>query len=90
VVAAQGRQMRHNSQVVHMLHILPAVKMRENRAQPSRKRLTPGDGSLMPPAIQSGRSTRSRKDPQAVFIALPGLCLAQPLNLTRSREGAKK
>ena len=45
-----------------MLHILPAVMMRENNAQPSRKSLTPGDGSLMPPAIQSVRSTRSRKN----------------------------
>jgi hypothetical protein len=29
-----------------MLYIISAVKMRENRAQPPRKSLTLGDGSL--------------------------------------------
>ena len=45
-----------------MLYIPIAVMMRENIAQPPRKSLTPDDGSLMPPAILSGRSTRSRKN----------------------------
>ena len=62
-------------QVIHT----PEIRDSRNQGHPTHKSLTPGDGSLMPPAIQSGRSTRSRKNPQAVFIALPGLCLVQPL-----------
>ena len=50
-----------------MLYILPAVKMRENRAEPPRKSLTPGDGELMPPAILSGHMDKKPQKPAGSF-----------------------
>ena len=44
-----------------MLYIPIAVMMRENIAQPPRKSLTPDDGSLMPPAILSGRKDKKQQ-----------------------------
>jgi len=41
--------------------------MRENRAQPHRNSLTPGDGSLMPPAILSGRMDKKPQKPAGSF-----------------------
>jgi hypothetical protein len=40
---------------LRMLYILPAFQRRENQGQFSFQTLTPGGGSLMPPAILMGR-----------------------------------
>jgi hypothetical protein len=72
-----------------MLHTLPAAKMREKWAR-HRKSLTPGNRNLMPPAILSGRSTRSRKNPQAVSIALPASAWRSLWISREALTGAKK
>ena len=53
---------------LHVIHT-PEIRDSRNRGHPPRKSLTPGDGSLMPPAILSGRSTRSRKTQCCNFAA---------------------
>ena len=69
-----------------MSYILMRFATLATEGSPPTKSLTTRRRELMPPAIQSGHIDKKPQNPQAVFIALPGLCLAQPLNLTRRRE----
>ncbi len=46
-----------------MLYILSRLRGAKSRGQFSRKSLTPGGGSLMPPAIQRGPEVISRESP---------------------------
>ena len=47
---------------LHVIHT-PEIRDSRNRGQPSRKSLTPGDGSLVPPAILSGRMDKKPQKP---------------------------
>jgi len=70
---------------LRMLYILASAKRRENHGQTSFQTLTPGAGSLMPPAILRGVEVISRKNPCSHRAAWPWpqsgyfsvLCLAR-------------